>query len=121
MFIKEFKVDINERAYQLALESIRLFQNISWQQTATSIIVKQLLRSITSIGANITEAQSAASKRDFQNFIRHAFKSSNESLYWLRLLVDCGMFDEKRLEILLDETRQINRILGKSLLTMKSN
>ena len=119
--MEDFKIDINERAYQLALGSIRLFRGVSWQQTATSIIVKQLLRSITSIGANITEAQSAASKKDFQNFIRYAFKSSNDSIYWFRLLVDDGAFDKKSLNILLDETRQINKILGKSLVTMKSN
>lgn len=55
--MQEFKLDINERAYQLALSSIRLFSAVSWQQMVTSIIVKQLMRSITSIGANITEAK----------------------------------------------------------------
>ena len=63
------------------------------KDTSSQVIAKQLLRSATSIGANIVEAEGASSKRDFTNFFSHSLKSANESLYWLGLLRDAKKID----------------------------
>ena len=55
---------------------------------SVNTLVNQLLRSSTSIGANIIEAQAGRTKRDFTNFLTHALKSANETKYWLGLLRD---------------------------------
>ncbi len=83
------------------------------------IIGKQLLRSATSIGANIVEAKGSSSKKDFTNFFSHALKSANESLYWFGLLRDAKKINNAQLEYLLNETQELANILGSSILTLK--
>ncbi|MDO8513603.1 MAG: four helix bundle protein [bacterium] len=80
-------------------------------------IGRQLIRSATSIGANIIEAQAAASKKDFANFFNIALKSANETKYWIRILskLKKGLTVDR----IYNETEEISKILGKSLLTMR--
>lgn len=81
------------------------------------------MRSATSIGANIIEAQAASSKRDFIKFFEIALKSANETKYWLCLFKDGTKFGkEKQGEIksCLQEADEISKILGSSLLTLKN-
>jgi len=75
------------RAYQHSVNVIEFIDGLG-KDTSTGVISKQLLRSATSIGANVVEAKGASSKRDFTNFFTYALKSANESLYWLGLLRD---------------------------------
>lgn len=85
------------------------------------IISDQLLRSATSIGANIIEAQAASSKRDFIKFFEISLKSVNETKYWLGLLRDGTETNNKeRINKLLKETEELSNILGASLLTLKN-
>ena len=80
---------------------------------------KQLLRSGTSTGANIVEAQSGTSRRDFINFYSHSLKSTNESKFWLCLLRDAKIGDPVKVKYLLEETIQIANMIAKSILTLK--
>ena len=89
------------------------------RDNSTNIIANQLLRSATSIGANVIEAQASSSKTDFTNFFNHSLKSANESLYWLGLLKDAKKINGDRLNHLLKETEELARILGASLLTLR--
>ena len=84
------------------------------------MISDQLLRSATSIGANIVEAKSASSKRDYIKYYEIALKSSNETRYWLGLLRDALDVDKIEVNKLLKETGELANILAASLLTMKS-
>lgn len=84
------------------------------------VIGKQLLRSATSVGANIIEAKSASSRRDFINFYTHSLKSANESKFWLGLLRDSGKMAGDDSHALLQETIEISNILAASILTLKS-
>jgi four helix bundle protein len=86
---------------------------------ATQVIANQLLRSATSIGANIIEAKGSSSKRDFANFFSYSLKSANESIYWLQLLRDARKVNGSEMSFLIDETDQIAKMLGASLITMK--
>ena len=96
------------------------FIEIAPKDFSTHIILKQLLRSATSIGANVVEAQASSSRRDFTNFINYSLKSANESLYWIGLFRDAKRIKNKELEYLFDETKQLANILGSSILTLKS-
>ena len=76
------KTELKYRAYKYSIPIIEFLNSLP-KDVSTSVITKQLLRSATSIGANIVETKGASSKRDFTNFFNYALKSANESLYWI--------------------------------------
>jgi four helix bundle protein len=114
----KLKTDLKHRAYRYSIDVIEFIDTLS-KDTSTEIIAKQLLRSATSVGANIVEAKGSSSKRDFTNFFSYALKSANESLYWLGLLRDAKRINNAQIEHLLSETEELANILGSSVLTLK--
>lgn len=116
--MKNSKLDIEKRSYSFALKIIKLVESLPHDQSSR-IISDQLLRSATSIGANIVEAQAASSKKDFANFLNHALKSANETKFWLRLLQDSEKRSEAVINPLLEDTNQLGNILASSILTLK--
>ncbi len=74
-------------------------------------IASQILRSGTSIGSNVEEAQGGASKKDFTNKMRIAYKEARETKYWLRLLRDAEISDPKTIESLLTVCEELLKIL----------
>ena len=114
----KFKIELRSRAYKYSIKVIEFLDALP-NDMSTSIIVKQLLRSATSIGANIVEAKGAGTKKDFTNFYRHSLKSANESLYWFGLLRDAKKIKSEQLEYLLNETQELSKILGSSILTLE--
>ncbi|OIP75642.1 four helix bundle protein [bacterium (Candidatus Gribaldobacteria) CG_4_9_14_3_um_filter_36_15] len=98
---------------------MKFIDGLSKNDFTVQIIVKQLLRSATSIGANIIEAQAGSTKRDFTNFFSYALKSANESKFWLGLLRDSAKADKDKTEVLLRETIELANILGSSILTLR--
>ena len=115
---KEFKERLIKRAFQLARRILGLVDKFPNKRSA-QVIATQLLRSGTSVGANVTEAQAASSKKDFINFLNHALKSANETKFWLALSRD---LDEKlvpEINTLLKETEEIANILGSVILKLK--
>lgn len=114
----KFKIDIRQRTYKYALAVIRLIEEIRTDQIS-QVLMKQLLTSATSVGANIIEAQASSSRRDFTNYINHSLKSANESRFWLLLIRDGGMADLTAIGPVIDETCQICNILASSIITLK--
>lgn len=114
----KLKTELKHRAYQYSIKLIEFLDTLP-QDTSTGVIGKQLLRSATSIGANIVEAKSASSRRDFTNFYSHALKSANESLFWLGLLRDAKKINNTQLNYLINETQELANILASSILTLK--
>ena len=112
------KTDLKCRSYQYSIKMIEFLDTLPTDNT-TAVITKQLLRSATSIGANIIEAKGASSKRDFTNFFGYSLKSANESLYWLGLLRDAKKINNAGLEYLLGETKELANMLDSSILTLK--
>ncbi len=102
----------------MVLRVIRLIDLLG-NEAVSSVISRQLLRSATSIGANIVEARGASSKKDFTNFFHHALKSANETIYWLELLRDSGKTNNINFVPLLQEAGEVANILGSSILTLK--
>ncbi len=115
---QDFKKQLINRAFQLARRVIALVNKFP-RSVAARIIATQLLRAITSIGANIIEAQAASSKRDFTNFLNHALKSGNESKFWLALSKDLDKKLITEIDDLTGETDEIVKILGSSISTLR--
>jgi four helix bundle protein len=112
------QIELKIRAYRYSISLIEFLDTLP-KDMSSQVITKQLLRSATSIGANIVEAKASSSKRDFTNFLSHALKSANESLYWLGLLRDAKKINNAQLKYLLGETKELANILGSSILTLK--
>lgn len=110
--------DIKSRAYKYALAVIKLMDKLP-RDTTCQVIGRQLLRSGTSIGANITEAQAASSRREFTNFLNHSLKSANESKFWLGLLQDSGKAQYNDIAGIAQETRELANMLASSLLKLR--
>lgn len=115
----KFKIDLKKRSYLYALDIIKFLDNLDKKDFFVEVIIKQLLRSATSIGANIIETQAGSSKKDFTNFFSYALKSANESKFWLALLRDSAKSKRNEVDDLLAETNEIANILGSSILTLK--
>ena len=88
-------------------------------EQTSRVISDQLLRSTTSIGANVIEAQATSSRKDYTNFFNHALKSANECKFWLGLLRDSSRGDKETVNRLVKETTEIANILATSVLTLK--
>lgn len=107
------------RSYLFSLEVIKFINSLP-KTNSFLTIGNQLLRSATSIGANIIEAQASSSRRDFIKFFQIALKSANETTYWLSLIRDGFKEFVERCKILLSENEEISKMLGRSLITLKS-
>lgn len=110
--------NIKVRAYRFSLDTISLVNSLPNQRGYWSI-GDQLIRSATSIGANMVEAKASSSRREFIKFYEIALKSANETKYWLCLLRDTLPGNKEIVLGLVDETDEICRMLGSSILTLK--
>ncbi len=101
---------IGNLSKQFALKIIRLYKYL--QETKTEFVIsKQVLRSGTSIGANVHEALRGQSKSDFAAKMNIALKEASETEYWLELLRDGGYVSKDDLKEIMDDCIRINRIL----------
>ncbi len=117
---KRVEPDIAFRTFKYALRAVRLFRYLRKQKDWSGwMIGEQYLKSATSIGANIQEAQSAESKPDFIHKMSIAQKESRESLYWLKLLAASELVPEKKLRPLIDETEELTSIITAIIVNSK--
>jgi four helix bundle protein len=100
---------IQKKSYDFALQIITLYRRLC--KANEFVLSKQLLRSGTSIGANVEEAQAGQSKADFISKMSIASKEARETNYWLRLLRDSGTIEKIEVELLLEESQSIVNIL----------
>ena len=82
------KVELRERAYKYAIRMIKFLDGLENSKTS-GVIINQLTRSATSVGANLVEAKGASSRKDFTNFVCHSLKSANESLFLAGFIKRC--------------------------------
>ena len=97
---------IDERTFEFALEIVDLYKYMI--ENKEYVLSKQVLRSGTSIGANVQESQAAQSKADFISKMSIASKEAREANYWLRLLKDAEIYDDKKL---IDISEELIKIL----------
>jgi four helix bundle protein len=104
--------DIEERTFQFALAIVRLCQKIERTTSTGKILATQLLRSATSVGANVEEAQAGQRRADFISKYSIALKEIRETRYWLRLLEESQFVDSRTATPLREEVVQLSKIIG---------
>ncbi len=109
---------IAEKSKAFALRCLKLYQYL-FKEKNEQLLSKQLLRSGTSIGANVKEALYAASKRDFNAKMQIALKEAAESEYWLELLSEAGYITAKQFESLNTDCAELRKILCSITKTIK--
>ena len=105
------------KSKQFALDIIKVFNKVK-NEKRESVLTNQLIRSGTSVGANIREAFYGYGKNDFIAKLQIALKECSESEYWLELLIESGYYDNKTI---LDECVEVKKILISSINTAKKN
>lgn len=116
--IKEDNV-IQRKSYSFAIRIMKLVR--VFHNKKEFILSNQLLRSGTSIGANVEEAIGGQTKKDFIAKVSIAYKESRETKYWVRILHDTEMINNKEYLSLLDDLDQIQKLLVSILKTAKHN
>ena len=111
---------IDKRCYYFALRIIKLCKYLN-KQHSEYVLSKQVLRSGTSIGAQIREAKFAQSRADFVNKASIALKEANETIYWLELLHDSEYINDKMFASIQNDAEEILSILVKIVKTTKNN
>jgi len=108
--MKTPEFDIEKRTFQYSLDLLRFLRTLP-NTTEGQVLKKQVLRSGTSIGANIHEAKGGHSKKDFSHYHSIALKSANETVYWLKLIESLNS-KSVTLTNLIDETEQLTKIIA---------
>ena len=101
---------VYDKAYPFAIRIVKAF-NFLKEQKKEYVLSKQLLRSGTSIGANIIEANGAISDDDFSAKMSIAYKECLETKYWLSLLKDTGYLDENTYKSMYEQADEIGKML----------
>ncbi len=103
--------DIQARAFSFACRIVNLYQFLAKQKGAGEVLARQILRSGTSIGANLEEATAGQSKADFISKCNIALKEARETHYWLRLFTETKVVSREKLNGLLNESNELVAIL----------
>ncbi len=111
--------DLKNRAYRFSLALIQMI-SIANKGMSNEIICRQLLRSGTSIGANLVEARASTSRLEYKKFHEIALKSANETIYRLDLLRDSNNRAPSTIDTLRNEVDQLSRMIGSGVIKLKS-
>lgn len=111
---------IQQKSYKFAIEIICIYRYLI-EKKKEFVLSKQLLRSGTSVGANVEEAVGGQSKKDFVAKISIAYKEARETKYWLSLIRDTGYMRQEELNKVFDHCEEILKIIGKIQKTAKDN
>ncbi len=112
--------EITARTFDFAVRIIKLCQVLEEKPGVSRTLANQLLRSGTSIGANVEEARAGQSKADFIHKNAIALKEARETHYWLRLLAATEIISKEKLNNLLQEADELQRILGAIIVSSKN-
>ena len=113
---------ILEKSFKFAIRIVNLYKYLS-KNKKEYVLSKQLLRSGTSIGANIKEAQAGESKKDFISKMSIASKEARESQYWIELLIQTDFLDikQKNTQTLKNDIEELIKIITSIVKTSKEN
>jgi len=115
------KDDLRQRTFDFAVRVVNLCQRLDKMPGVSRTLARQLLRSGTSIGANVEEGQASQSRADFVSKCSIACKEARETHYWLRLLVATEVATQNQTTDLIDEANQLIAILTTIVKKTKAN
>ena len=110
---------IQQKSYEFAKDVV-LLCNRYFENKKERSLFRQMLRSATSIGANVEEAIGAQSRKDFYSKLYIAYKEARETHYWLRLLKDTETTELKTFQELLIKCEELQKIIGSILKTLRT-
>ncbi|HEY3320559.1 MAG TPA: four helix bundle protein [Planctomycetota bacterium] len=111
--------DIHDRTFKFALRIVNLCQHLDARPGVARLLGRQLLRSGTSIGANVEESVAGQSRADFVSKMMISLKESRETLYWLRLVAAARIVEPALLGDIQKEGEEISRVLGSIVVSTK--
>ncbi len=109
---------VQEKSFKFALRIVNLYKYLL-ESKKEFVLSKQLLRSGTSIGANIEEAIGGQSKKDFTSKFSIAYKEARETLYWVKLLKEANYLNNNQSESILCDCEELIKIITKILKSLK--
>jgi four helix bundle protein len=112
---------ITDRTFNFAVRVLNLWKVLDETPGVSRTLSKQLLRSGTSIGANVEESQAAQSTADFVSKLEIALKEARETRYWIRLLIASELIPESRLLPLLAEISELIKVIAAIIVKTKQN
>ena len=119
-FEEEYKpYNIKHRCFYFSRDVISFVSSCKYDKVFYSMF-DQLVRSSTSIGANVIEGSSGSSKKDWLKFLIIAFKSANETKYWLCLIRDTINVSREEINKLITEAEEISKIIASIILKSKT-
>ena len=115
---KEKRNIIIEKSFSFSVRIVELYKLLRFKKNEY-VLSKQILKSGTSIGANIAEAQEAQSKKDFISKLYISIKETSETKYWLKLLTKTKFIDENYSQVLHKKLSEIHNLLTAIIKTSK--
>jgi len=112
---------ITDRTFNFAVRIVNLCKALDEKPGVGKVLYKQLIRSGTSIGANVEESQSAQSKADFLSKLQIALKEAKETKYWLKILIASNIVEENKLLSLIKENEEIIKVIAAIVVKTKQN
>jgi len=110
---------IQQKSFAFAVRIVNLYKYLC-DEKKEYVLSKQILRSGTSVGANVEESIGGQSSKDFLSKLSIAYKEARETIYWLRLLLATYYLDQEKANSLLQDAEEICKIIGKIQTTMKN-
>lgn len=110
---------VQEKSYAFAVRIVNVYRHLA-EEKREFVLSKQLLRSGTSIGANVEEAIGGQSDKDFFAKLSISYKEARESHYWIRLLTDTSYLTQKQAESLIQDIEELLKIIGSILKTLRN-
>jgi four helix bundle protein len=111
---------VKNKSFAFAVRVVKLYQFLG-DQKKEFVLSKQLLRSGTSVGAMIREAEHAESKNDFKHKMSIAQKEMNEAIYWLELLKDTNYLNKEQFESINSDAIEIIKLITAIIKSIKAN
>ena len=109
-----------DKSFAFAVRIVNVYKYLC-EEKREFIMSKQLLKSGSSIGANVREAVHAQGKKDFLSKVNIALKEANETLYWIELLHATGFIDDKQKDSMWNDCDELVRLLASTVKTTKRN
>ena len=109
---------IKNKSFDFAVRIVNLYKFLSTEKKEL-VLSRQVLKSGTSIGANVCESEHAQSRADFQNKLSIALKEANETLYWLQLLFRTNYLEERLFNSLFEDCSELTKLLASIVKTLK--
>jgi four helix bundle protein len=122
LFNKEYMEGniLHDKSFDFAVRIVEIYKVLVARKNE-KVLSKQLLRSGTSIGANVAESQGGHSRRDFLNKLEIAYKEAHETKYWIRLLSRTGYLEKPEADSLGADCEELCRIIGKIRSTVRNS